>query len=615
MRDGRALRERAAARAALWVWALVAIGAALRFQGLTWDHGLMLHPDERNLVWAGLQLSREAPIPTFHAYNGLSVYPPRLIAELIWSEPGAPDLALIARIISATLSSLAILAAAGVARRMGGPIAAIAAAFFTALSPGLIQWAHFGTSESALALVPLVLWVLAADHATGRRGIWRTALLSGAVLGLALGLKTSALVFALIPLGALLIAQGIRTAAGVAAAGLAAVVGALALSGNAAAFGTPESPLAALAAAIAAALLMGKTARRWTCLAAAAAALGIAAALWVASTPQILTDWPAYRTSMITEGQIVAGTLDVFWTWQFTGARDGIFELRQLPALLDPVTVAIALAALGIILWRGIRAAFALPGRPADVAGRIAVPALVFLAGYALVVFGWHGKFLRYLAPVTGILTVLAGWQLARMLAGTSRAARAAATLSAAAALAVGLSFAAMYQAPDPRLAAWRHLAPRIEPGDTLLIEPHEVGPPFASPAAARFALRTVPLADPPGADKRARLAVTLATGTWLLISSRRNSGVLPRLRARFPDMCGYYRALERGELGWVEVARFRRRGPILGFWEPADFAEETFAVFDHPRPRLFRRIETLTPDEILARIDAASALCPPPKD
>lgn len=543
------LADRLEARWPLWLGLIVLAGGVLRLQGLGWDHGLMLHPDERNLVQAGLRLGwPDRLIPDFHAYNGLSVYPPRLLAEAIWSAPGAPEVARAARLISAALSTLAILAAAGCGRLMGGAPAALGAAFLVALNPGLIQWAHFGTSESALVLAVLVLWRIAAGFLAGETGLWRAALLSGAVLGLAMGVKTSAAAFALVPLGALL--AGVR-----------------------------GGPVRAALASGAAALLAG--------------------AIFLASTPAIWLRWDDYARVMEFESGIVSGETDVFWTWQFTGARDVIFELRQFPALIDPFTLALAVAGI-------VAALVALRRR-----GRRAVPALLFLAGYAALVFFWHAKFIRYLAPMLGPMLVLAGWMLARIAGGFgARTARGLGVLSAGGALVWGLSFAAMYQAEDPRLQSWLWLAPRLADGDILLIEPVETGPPFPEPPpAGAFETRILPLMEPTGLDKRLALAVLLAEGDWMLISTRRHSGVLPRMRIRFPAMCGYYDALFGGRLGWEVVARFRRRAPILNAVEPAGWAEETFSVFDHPRPMVLRRVETFEPVEIAERI--ATAECP----
>lgn len=528
-----------------WVWALAALGALLRLQGIGWDHGLMLHPDERNLVMAGLALAwPERLIPDFHAYNGLSVYPPRLLAELLWQAPGAPEVARAARAISALLSVLAIPAAAGIGRLLGGPPAAIAAAFLVAVNPALIQWAHFGTSESALVLATLVLWRIAAAFVAGKAGLWRAALLSGAVLGLALGVKTSAAASALIPLGALLL--GLRGRAG------------------------------------AAALATG-------------AALALAAAIFLASTPAIWARWPDYAAVMDFEAGVVDGSHDVFWTWQFEGTTPVLYQIRQFAALADPFTLALALGGLALALRE-----------------RRAWPALLFLAGYAALTFGWHAKFIRYLAPLLGPLLVLAGWAAVRAAFSGSVAARTVAGLSLAASLAWGVSLAAMYQSEDPRLAAWRWLAPRLAGGAVLLVEPVETGPPFADPPpAGPFAVEVLPLMEPSGPAKFGALGAALARGEWMLISSRRHTGVLPRL-ARFPEMCGYYAALLDGRLGWEVVARFRRRAPILGLWEPAGFAEETFSVFDHPAPIVLRRTADLGPADIAGRIAAAAGECRP---
>ena len=93
-------------------------------------------------------------------------------------------------------------------------------------------------------------------------------------------------------------------------------------------------------------------------------------------------------------------------------------------------------------------------------------------------------------------------------------------------------------------------------------------------------------------------MANALAGGDYLVISSRRWSGTLPRL-PNFPLMRRYYGLLFSGDLGYAPVATFRsspRLGPLVF---PDDSAEETFQVFDHPTVLIFRNSGHLTVDQI----------------
>ncbi|MGQ9814202.1 MAG: DUF2298 domain-containing protein, partial [Candidatus Roseilinea sp.] len=100
----------------------------------------------------------------------------------------------------------------------------------------------------------------------------------------------------------------------------------------------------------------------------------------------------------------------------------------------------------------------------------------------------------------------------------------------------------------------------------------------------------------------------------YLVLSSNRLYGSIPRLPWRFPMTSEYYRALFNGELGFELAADFHsfpRIGPLLfndqempqplrrspdtqgtleGVWVPYPTAEEAFSVYDHPRVLIFRK-------------------------
>ncbi|WP_198571749.1 glycosyltransferase family 39 protein [Pelagovum pacificum] len=303
-----------------WLLAVVAAGTLLRLIGIGWDGWLGLHPDEWNLVQAALRLDwPNRLLPDFFAYNGLAVTLPRLLgAAIALGPPEAHHVYLAARLISALAGGAAIFVAARVALQLAGSRAALLTAGLIAVSEPLIRWSHFGTTESALTLAVLLLWLLAI-HAVRAPSRLRDVILPALVTGLALGLKTSAAAFLVLPVSALLLnrARPLRLA-------------------------LPDAVLLVL----------------------------LAVALMLATSPGMLLDWTTFRAVMAYEGGIVAGTVPVFYTRQFDGSTPLLFELRQLwgimdgaPLLLAPVGMVLALRskrwkaalpALGFVLLYGI---------------------------------------------------------------------------------------------------------------------------------------------------------------------------------------------------------------------------------------------------------------------
>lgn len=132
--------------------------------------------------------------------------------------------------------------------------------------------------------------------------------------------------------------------------------------------------------------------------------------------------------------------------------------------------------------------------------------------------------------------------------------------------------------------------------------------------------------------NKLSRFYNILDRTEYILISSNRQWGTLPRLPERFPMNLQYYRSLigcppERsiewcyivaqpgvfkGELGF-ELIKVFDSGPSLGEFELNDqYAEEAFTVYDHPKVFIFRKSPDYDPErvrKILGSVDLSKVV------
>ena len=519
--------------------ALVLLAAVLRLTGLNWDAGRGLHPDEGNLIRAALTLGVDGRfLPEFHAYNDFALWLPRLLSLPVCEAQDAACLTLVARLVSALASLAMVPLGAGIARRIAGNGAGLAAGLVLATSGALVQWAHFGTTESVMALLVVLLWALAVRHLAGAMTERDLALWSALALGISFGFKTTAVVFSAIPLMALALA------------------------------GRPD------AARLRAVALM------------AAIAL-FQAAVFAPSVIFATGDWLGV---MRFENDVVTGALPVFWTAQFHGATDGVFEMRQMWSLTMGAGLLLALVAVADrSLWR------------------LAAPGLAFVLLYAALTFGWHAKFVRYLAPVLPVLLILAGVGLARLLAQPWRSVQAAGLAGLGLMGLAGLDHASAYLRPDPRLVMEARLLDLASPGDAVAVEPYDLGQVGGLPTVL------LPLADPAATPQA--MAEALAQSQWVLIASRRNWSVLPRQPGAAPVVCATYAGLSDGALGFFPVARTDRLGLFGRLFAPGLSAEETREVFDRPEVFLFRNIERLPVGELANRLSTPreAAACAAP--
>lgn len=396
------------ARHALLLLLLAAL--VLRLQGLDWDQGRGLHPDEGNLARAAAALGPGRWIPDFHAYNDLALWLPRLLAAPLCDASAAPCLTRAARLLSALFATAAVWALAAIALRLAGRRAMLATALIATTSAPLIQWAHFGTTESALVLLVALLWLQALRWQRAEIGNRGLALTSALLLGAGFGIKTSALAMAVIPLAALAVTR------------------------------RPAGPILRMLI--------------W--------ALPLTAMLALAATPSLLVvpgDWLAV---MRFERGVVDGSVNVFWTRQFDTRSGPGFHLRQLWGA--SAGAGLLLAGTGLLTTR--RAAW--PGLAPGLALALVYGSLI--AGWQAGFF----RYLAPLWPVLLVLAGLGAGRLLASASQTLRAlAMAGLALMAVAGLDLAASYQATDPRLLAEADLHRRAAPgallAVEPHDTGL--------------------------------------------------------------------------------------------------------------------------------------------------
>jgi YYY domain-containing protein len=124
--------------------------------------------------------------------------------------------------------------------------------------------------------------------------------------------------------------------------------------------------------------------------------------------------------------------------------------------------------------------------------------------------------------------------------------------------------------------------------------------------------------------DKEERLVNTLNDGDYLIISSNRQYGTIPRVPIRYPLTTAYYHALfgcpaadsvsacaanaqpgnTPGQLGYKLIAVFQSN-PSLGPISINDqSAEEAFTVYDHPKVLIFQKTADFSAGKVKALLD-----------
>lgn len=289
-----------------------------RFVNLGWGFPYPFHPDERNMAVALQQLycNIQYPIsniqslrncfnPHFFAYGQFPLYLGALMIK-IWHfisrntlPAGFDEAIMVLRVISATASTLTMWFMIGIVRIIEGksknltsPFTLLTSMFIFIFSPGLIQFAHFGTTESLLMLFLTSLVYLSLLIMKKKMSWIKYIVLSSVVTGLALATKVSALPFIAIP-SIIILGQGLK-----------------------------EKKLLRIGGGL---LLMGI----------------ITAVTAMVFSPHNIISWPDFLSSIFYESQVGTGAAPVFYTQQFALTIPILFQFFSVfPYSLGlPITI------------------------------------------------------------------------------------------------------------------------------------------------------------------------------------------------------------------------------------------------------------------------------------
>ncbi|MCA9132009.1 MAG: glycosyltransferase family 39 protein, partial [Planctomycetales bacterium] len=539
---------------------LLAVALFLRLYNCAWDDGLLFHPDEANLIRAVQRIDFPGQLdPGFFAYNGFPIYLFRAATDLVSAiVPTIEEVAELKRIVVVSRVVSAVIATASVLviyllgckiqdRRLG-----YVAAVLLAMNTGMIQTAHFAVTENLMVFWLLLLTYLTVTSTGNTRGFLRGSWKMGVVLGLALGTKTTALSYFLIPFSGVLPGWWHTSRA----------------DGG-----------------------------RWSDWAKGLLLVGaVAAVTFILVTPYTFLRWDDFRDSMRYEWSVVSGNLPVFYTIQFSNTNDYLFSAENLHWLCGPLVPLAAIAGAVIWLFKTVRTR-----RPVAI-----LPLLIFGIAYFLYTGGWHAKFIRYMTLLVPVLAICAAGFVCTMWPrpGQSSWRILPAVLVVGSSVVWSALFFSIYLRSDTRLTASEWMADNISHGSRIVYEwdnyPVLPQPPDLQ---AFFAVESILVYDPDNLEKIQRLAQQLSQADYLVLTSSRFHTTIPRARERFPLTAQFYHALLAGEVGYQVCAEFSSL-PGFGSWSIDDSgAEETFRVFDHPRVMILINRARMPADSIVQSI------------
>lgn len=537
-------------RSGAWaLWAILALALGVRLFGLNWDHGSNFHPDERRIAEAvsGMSFRPLQLNPRFFAYGSFPLYMTRAacsVASFVDSRLGGYDGAvLVGRALGAVWGTGAVLLVFLLGRRLFGRSTGLLAAALAATAVLPVQNAHFATNDIPLStLVLLSLWLAVRAVDGGRL---RDLALAGAVAGLALATKVSALPL-LLPLGLVAMVRWIPR-------------------------------------------------RDWTRLVAWGAAAGGAAALgFVVGQPYAVIDFNAFLHDVVEQSRMVRNAGLFPYTNQYVGVPKVVYDLREMVLWgMGPPLGLAALAGFALAVvraWRERRAGEWL--------------LLAWVVPFAAITMSFDVKFPRYLLPIYPLLILWGAVAIQQWAARASfgRWVRAAVVAGTAAYLA---AFFSIYLRPHTVRAASEWFFTHVPPGSRVLSQDWDEGYPQHLPGRSPdiATVVTFPFYEPDGPAKVARLAREVASADFIALQTKRLYGATTQAFGRFPLTSNFFYLLFAGDLGYEILIDFTSRPALAGIELPSELADESFSVYDHPKVLIFRNRDRLTAEEVEQKI------------
>lgn len=638
--------------------AILILAAVFRFTGVNWDDEQHLHPDERFLTMVSTAIrlpdsvgqyfdTAKSPMNPYNNNFGSFVYGTaplfivRLIAQVL-DQADYGQIYLVGRIVSAVFDLITCAMVFAIGRRLFDVRVGLFGAFLYAIAVLPIQQSHFFTVD-AFGNVPIVLafW-FTLDIMEGKRG-WLAFALTGAFLGLAVASRINFLMF----IGIILVAVLLRLASmlgSVKRIGLAAnETAARTYSMDAGAVvgdSSGQDRNAAAAQISTRTINLGpivieiETKPRapegqgqavavdapgfWNAVLYLLTGLAILAfsALVVFRIGQpyafvgLFGINPKWLEDIRYISELIGGNLDAPPSHQWTDRAAYLFPLYNIFNYGLGIPFATATWAgflvgiyeilrhrkwnhLLMVLWIG--GFFLYQAQQFVLVIRYYLPLYPFFAIYAAFFVIWLWDKIKTLAVPWKTVARVAFAVLAVVMVGY--------TLFWAAA------FTSIYTRPVSRIEASIWMVHNLPAGSVIANEHWDDGLPLRVEGLDPFGGMFRGLMSSSdgsiqnyGEDdegKRENMQQWLDEADYLVLSSNRLYGSIPRLPLRYPLTTKYYEWLFNGQLGFELIKEFTSYPQLFGIVINDDNSDEAFTVYDHPKVLIYKKSDNYSSEQV----------------
>lgn len=513
---------------------IILLGAFLRFYKLDWGEGLYAHPDEYHIAISVNHLSFPNQMhPHFFSYGTVVIYliyfsknVLEIFSVIFNFQLSIVNSFLIGRFYSALFSTLTILIIYFISRLVMENKYALMTSFLVALTPGLVQQAHFATPESTLTffICSTLLFLLFFIKTIRLKYL----LLSSIFLGLGIGTKiVAAIFFPVIFLGILIKF-----------------------------WKKPLKFSLYLLISILASLI-----------------------IFSVTSPYVFLDYKAWRSSFNYEDSVARGTSIVFYTRQFINTIPVLFQFEKIfPYALGPI---LFFGTLGIIF------SFFQIIKKFEVT--LLIILLSFFAIFLPNAF-LFAKWTRFMAPVFPFFSIFAVFLIRSIPDKFQDFKTVLITVLLVSTGIWSLMFFSIYIKPDVRLSADKWIKSNLSQESTYLVEGGDtIDLPLSSSRVSIdfYSLEDNPITREKIVQALLESDYFILQSRRVFLNHQRLSDLYPKTalfyNALFNGTLGFEKIKEFHSYPSIPI-------PGITIEFPDEEAEETWSVFDHPVIRIYKK-------------------------
>lgn len=536
------------------------IGGAFRFYNLTWSDKGSHHPDENQVMMQVGKLNYKNMNPGFFAYGSLPLYLYKFAADgaqyLNRTQPIVRDFLptqpyLLARGLTAFLSTLTILAVFGIGSRLYGRYVGFLASFLFAFCVLPIKLAHFLTVDAILNFFLMMSLYYGARIVD--KGRLRDYIPAGIFYGFSMATKASAIT-SFFPL---FIAHFIR-------------------------LHRAQRPFSI---------------KLWLSL---ILMIVFAAGSFYAGMPYAIHDWDNFYPQVKYQADMVAGKTTPWYVLHYENTTPVLYQLYNLVfwGVGAPLGVA-GLAGFAFFIYAFLRR------RKGEHLYLLATAVPYFIMVYVMA----KVKFIRYQVPMVPLFCIMASYLLYWLYCNAAtrklkNLVLAATFFVVSATVLYSVALMSIYYKANTWEAASHWIYQNIPDNSKILKQEIEASLPVGLPGYGHknYKYSEINIIEEPSGIRGVRaLAEKIADVDYIILPNPGHYNLpLSAGSKRFPVITSYFQNLFGGTLGFDLVATFTSP-PAIGKWEFDDSqADIGFWFFDHPKVQIFKKTKPLASEEIV---------------